>query len=145
MVGGMAQTAHAFSPETATELMDDHPKRDTRGRRIAAPARRAEIVAGYAASGLTQKAFARQEGVNYRTLVAWLGQNRRRSDGDANTAITTTATSDALPRFAQVTWPPAAAPSSRIEVILPDGVTLRGNDPCDLLVLVQALAPRHPC
>lgn len=62
---------------TPAELIDDEHKRDTRGRRIAEPHRRAESIAGYASGGLTQKAYARREGVNDHTLVAWLGQSRR--------------------------------------------------------------------
>ena len=64
---------------TEVELIEDEDKRDKRGRRIAEPRRRAEIVAAYAASGLTQKAYARREGVNYHTLVSWLGRTRRES------------------------------------------------------------------
>ncbi len=125
---------------TTTELVDDQRKSDTRGRQIIGPERRAEIVAGYEASGLTQKAYARREGVNYHTLVAWLGQSRRQGapqgPGTAPEASTL--------RFAQLGWPPAAAPaSSRLEVVLPDGVTLRGDDPAALLVLLGALAPRR--
>mgnify|MGYP001547292819 CR=1 FL=1 len=60
-----------------TELVDGGEKRDARGRKIANAARRAEVLAAYATSGLTQKAFARQEGVNYHTLVAWLGREPR--------------------------------------------------------------------
>lgn len=125
-----------------TELIDDGHKRDGRGRRIAEPRRREEIIAGYAASGLTQKAYARREGVNYHTLVSWLGRGRRESaapgspDGPAAPS----------PRFAQLSWPasaPAAVP--RLEVVLPDGVVLRGDDPAALLVLLNALAPRRPC
>lgn len=41
----------AMEANTTTELVDDQRKRDTRGRHIAGPERRAEIVAGYAASG----------------------------------------------------------------------------------------------
>jgi hypothetical protein len=50
------------------------------------------------------------------------------------------------PRFAQLTWPPdAPSTGSRLEVVLPDGVILRGDDPAALLVLFNALAPRRPC
>jgi transposase-like protein len=129
---------------TTAELVDDELKRDTRGRRIAEPGRRAEIVAGYPSSGLTQKAYARREGVNYHTFVSWLGQSRRpaalpgpRSEPRAP-----------APRFAQLTWPPTtstAPTASRLEVVLPDGITLRGDDPAALLILLRALAPRRPC
>jgi len=129
------------TPTTPTELVDEEHKRDTRGRRIADPRRRAEIVAGYAASGLTQKAYARREGVNYHTFVAWLNQARRHlaAPGSVITA------EEGAPRFAQLAWAPAAATSSRLEVVLPDGVILRGDDPAALLVLLNALAPRPPC
>lgn len=126
-----------------TELMDDAHKRDTRGRRIAEPERRAEIVAGYLSSGLTQKAYARREGVNYHTFVSWLGRSRRSvappRPGSGSEAAAPT------PRFAQLTWPPAAPTASRLEVVLPDGITLRGDDPAALLILLRALAPRPRC
>lgn len=131
---------------TPAELIDDEHKRDTRGRHIAEPHRKAEIVAGYAASGLTQKAYAWREGVNYHTLVFWLGQSRRGSIPGAATRIAIDATH--APRFAQLAWPPATpiAPStSRLEVVLPDGVILRGDDPAALLILLRALAPRRAC
>lgn len=125
---------------TMTELVDDQRKSDTRGRRIAGPERRAEIIAGYATSGMTQKAYARREGVNYHTLVAWLGRSRR------DQTATEPAPEANAPRFAQLAWPPDAGPtSSRLEIVLPDGVTLRGDDPAALLVLLGALAPRRSC
>jgi len=129
---------------TPAELIDDEHKRDTRGRRIAERHRRAEIIAGYASSGLTQKAYARREGVNYHTLVAWLGQSRRHCSPPRSARETEVN----APRFAQLTWPPAAcaAPNaSRLEVVLPDGVTLRGDDPAAMLILLRALAPNRIC
>lgn len=130
---------------TDAELIEDEHKRDTRGRRIAEPRRREEIVAGYAGSGLTQKTYARQEGVNYHTLVSWLGRRRRESDRAAPPPAPSAPVAS-VARFAQLTWP-SAAPSavSRLEVVLPDGVILRGDDPAALLVLLNALAPRRPC
>ena len=140
------------TPSTSTELINDEHKRDTRGRRITEPRRKAEVIAGYASSGLTQKAYARREGVNYHTLVSWLGQSRRNRDPRPSPALETEVNA---PRFAQLTWPPAlssaqpSAPSaSRLEVVLPDGVILRGEDPSALVILLRALAalsPRRPC
>lgn len=130
-----------------TELIEGEHKRDRRGRRIAEPGRREEIVAGYAGSGLTQKAYARREGVNYHTLVAWLGRSRQGPGvvGRPRRA-SKLAESPTRPRFAQVNWPMAApATAPRIEVVLPDGVILRGDDPAALLVLLNALASRRPC
>jgi hypothetical protein len=59
----------------ATELIET--KRDERGRRITPAAERETLVRAYEESGLTQKAFARQEGVKYTTFVSW-GRSRRR-------------------------------------------------------------------
>lgn len=56
-----------------TEVVDDKQRRDTRGRRIVAEERCAELLAAYDASGLTQSAFAWREGINVHTFVAWLG------------------------------------------------------------------------
>lgn len=130
---------------TDTELIEDGHKRDGRGRRIAEPRRREEIVAGYAGSGLTQKAYARREGVNYHTLVAWLGRSRRDRAGLAS-SLSTSKSAAPTPRFVQMGWP-AATPESgaRIEIVLPDGVILRGEDPAALLDVFNALAPRRPC
>ena len=47
------------------EIVEARDKQDTRGRKIADEARRAEVFAGYPASGLTQQAYARREGINY--------------------------------------------------------------------------------
>ncbi len=127
-----------------TELMEDAHKRDTRGRRIAEPERRAEILAGYVGSGLSQKAYARREGINYHTFVAWLGRSRHNARSTSGTQPAVAAE----PRFAQLTWPPPLAATSsqlRLEVVLPDGITLRGDDPAALVILVRALAPRRPC
>lgn len=68
----------AITPEVEVD-----EKRDARGRKIIGERRREEVLAGYEASGLTQKAYARREGVNYRTFVAWLGQ---RTPGERDSA-----------------------------------------------------------
>jgi len=130
------------TPPPSSELIIEEPKRDTRGRRITNSQRKSEIVAGYESSGLTQREFARREGVNYHTLVAWLGQSRR-VGGDA-ASVATTASERAVPRFAEASWP-ARAGSSRLEVVLSDGVTVRGEDPAELVILLRALMPRRPC
>ena len=56
------------------EVVSDEAKRDTRGRKIIAAARWRELVAQYEGSRLTQSKFARREGINYSTFVAWLGR-----------------------------------------------------------------------
>jgi transposase-like protein len=59
------------------EVIDTGEKRDGRGRRIAAAQQRRELLAVYERSELTQKAFARREGVNYHTFTYWVQQWRR--------------------------------------------------------------------
>lgn len=131
------------TPVITTELIKDYRKHDTRGRRITEPKRKAEIISGYAASGLTQKAYARSEGVNYHTLVSWLGQSRLVGGSRPRSKQQTEAKA---PGFAQITWPPplpgapAETTAARLEVVLPDGVIVRGDDPASLVVLLRALA-----
>ena len=43
-----------------TEIVDTGSKRDSRGRRVVDGKRRAELLAEYDRSGLTQKAFAQK-------------------------------------------------------------------------------------
>ena len=132
---------------TATEVLNDEHKRDTRGRRIAERQRKAELISGYASSGLTQKAYARREGVNYHTFVSWLGQNRRLGSVPSLSGKAATNAAKA-PGFVQLTWPaPSAATSSaqRLEVVLADGVTVRGDDPAAMMLLLRALVPARTC
>jgi transposase-like protein len=63
------------------EVVDTGEKRDGRGRRITPRERRAELVRAYRASGLTQAAFARQEGVKYPTFAHWVQQERQKRKG----------------------------------------------------------------
>ena len=59
------------------ELVTGDEKRDSRGRKIAGDARREAVLAAYERCGVTQREFARMEGVNYHTLVDWLVRRRR--------------------------------------------------------------------
>ena len=114
----------------ATEVLDDERKRDTRGRKIAAPEHRAELLAAFDTSGLTQRAFARREGVNFHTFVAWL--QRRRTTGAAPPAL----------RFHEVCLAPRAPGTPRaaaLEVALPGGMIVRGDSVAAVAELVRAL------
>ncbi len=95
------------------ELMCGDEKRDTRGRRIAARERRAQIVAAFAASGMTQRAFARREGVNANTLARWVWLSRRAA-----------VAKPAALRFAELKLP-TAAPAWLFEIALPNGCVVR--------------------
>ena len=61
----------------ATELLE--AKRDEHGRRITPAAERENVVRAYTESGLTQKAFAKKEGLKYSTFVSWVQGHRRQS------------------------------------------------------------------
>ncbi len=91
-------------------------------------ARRAELLAAYDRSGLTQKAFAQREGVNVHTFVSWLQQRRR--------ALAATAMSPAV-QFAELPW--SGARPAGLEVVLPDGATVRGAVAAEVAAVVRLL------
>lgn len=111
-----------------TEVVDSGSKRDRRGRQVSNKQRRAELLAAYDRSGLTQKAFAEREGVNVHTLVSWLLQRRRAAGVVARPGTV---------QFAELPW--SGAPPAALEVTLPDGVTIRGRVAAEVAVLVQLL------
>jgi transposase-like protein len=117
--------------ETQTaELVETRDKRDGRGRMIVDGARRAALLAAYEQSGLTQKAFARREGVSYGTFVAWLGRYRR---GEALGGKQTGPVS--FQELCLEAGPAAAG----LEVRWPNGITIRGRSPREVAALVRAL------
>jgi len=61
---------------TSTNAAPAHGKPAAQARRNAAIAQRERLIALYKTSGLSQKAFARREGVNYHTFVSWLAHSR---------------------------------------------------------------------
>jgi hypothetical protein len=84
------------------------------------------VLAAYAKSGLTQRAFAREEGIKYSSLVRWLGLSRRGQVVAAKPPI----------RFAEVKFG-ARAPG--LEIVLPNGVMIRGGDVAQLAAMMKAL------
>ena len=106
-----------------TEVVDRGEKRDGRGRRIAAAQEREALLAAYARSGLTQRAFATREGVKFCTFVSWLSRQRR-----AQTKST----------FAEVSVGGGDG-AAVIEVALPDGLVVRGRDLEQLAAMVGRL------
>jgi transposase-like protein len=103
----------------ATELIES--KRDERGRKITPRAEREAVVRAYETSGLTQKAFAERERINYTTFVSWVQECRRR-DAPAKVG------------FAELALARSAAP---VEVQLPDGTVIRGSKAEEVARLVQ--------
>ena len=63
---------------TITEWVDTGEKRDERGRRMVPAKERALLIEAYGKSGLTQRAFAKREGIKYFTFIDWLQQARQR-------------------------------------------------------------------
>ena len=124
-----------------TEVCTDLEKRDDRGRRLLKKEHWASLMSAYDASGLTQVAFARQEGINYHTFMGWLARRRRelkqpeRMDMDAELTSTRT-------HFQELTLksqPQMPAAAYTLEVSLPCGTVLRGQDAGSLAGLVSAL------
>ena len=106
-------------------------KHDERGRRIADAQEREALMAGYAASGMTQRAFAQREGINPFTFAGWLRQRRM-------VAAATPPAPSVVPRFVELGFPRAAV-GFGLEVVLPDGLIVRGSDAKQLAVLVRRL------
>jgi transcriptional regulator with XRE-family HTH domain len=114
------------------EVVSTGEKRDQRGRKLTPPGRIAELLRAYRASGLTQAAFARREGLKYPTFAHWVQASRR----------TAPAQSEAV-RFAEVKVTPAAKPSGesapRLEARLPDGTAIIAASAAELAALLRAL------
>jgi transposase-like protein len=128
------------------EVVDMGEKRDGRGRRITAARRRTELVKAYHASGMTMAAFARREGVKYPTFAHWV-MKAAKASGPAAPAPAPVPGAAPI-RFAELKLSaPAAVPSAPrkptvregLEVRLPDGTVLRGNNPAELAALICAL------
>jgi len=103
-------------------------KHDGRGRRLAAAGEREKLLVAYHASGLTQVGFAEREGINRFTLATWLRKERLAAAKPA---------AGAAPRFLEVRVPPVAGFS--LEVVMADGLVLRGHDGQQLAALVRRL------
>ncbi|MEN9635029.1 MAG: hypothetical protein RL077_3433 [Verrucomicrobiota bacterium] len=131
-------------------LVETGEKRDRLGRRITPVDRRAELVAAWRESGLTQTAFARREGIKYTTFCGWAqtehaagrfpvvspGGPRRQPAVAKKSAV----------RFVEAVEACPSAPSHLLargtpdwEVRLPDGTVLRGPNATDLAALVRAI------
>jgi hypothetical protein len=123
----------ATNTNGTTELIDTGERRDTLGRVVVPKPRREELVNAWQASGLTQAAFAKREGVRYSTFAHWVQQAKKKAPAVRAPRVN-------LPRqvkFTEVALPPALAPA--LEVRLPDGTLLRGGNATELVKLVQAL------
>lgn len=117
-------------------LMDitNSNQQEPRTRNVTDEIRRAELLRAYQASGLTQRAFARREGINYHTFISWLVQQRR---AGAMAGL------HSMP--APVPGEGSAGPAaSRLEVSLPGEIVVRGDNPTDVATLVHSLRHGSP-
>ncbi len=120
-----------------TQIVDDGQKRDRRGRVNWPKQRRAELLAEYERSGMSQAAFARRAGVRYPTFAHWVQEARREPR-----ARSAHGPRPAAPQFAEVRLGTAsAAPpvGPELSVTLPGGLIARGTDADALAALVRAL------
>ena len=108
----------------ATELVETGAKRDGRGRRLARRLEREAVIAAYERSDLTQREFAQREGIKFFTFTGWLKRHRAADPG---------------PAFMQVKMARRAA-GAGLEVALPNGVVVRGDEVEQIAVLVQRLS-----
>ncbi len=109
------------------EVIHREKKRDERGHYIYDEERKRRIMEGYDKSELTQKAYAKKEGIKYSTLISWL-QGRRRANGQTKS----------LMKFEELRMPVATLGAS-IEVALPDGTLVRGTSARALAELLKLL------
>lgn len=115
-----------------TELVETGEKRDRIGRKITPGQRRAELVAAWQGSGLTQAEFARREGIIYSSFAAWVQASRRAGKRRRRGMPAVRFVEAKLP----VTGP---ASGTTLEVRLPDGTVVRGTNGNELAALVRAL------
>jgi transposase-like protein len=125
------------------EVVETGEKHDVLGRRRTPPERRAELLAAYRSSGLTQAAFAQREGLTYSTFCTWAQAEREagrlpRAQAGRRGRRPVPATS-ALVRFAEVKVGLPVTPPGGLEVRLSDGTVLRGSNAAELAALVRAL------
>jgi hypothetical protein len=107
--------------------MDISANQPARGRVATNETQRVAFLAAFESSGLTQKAFAQREGINYHTFVSWLVQQRR-------AAKTASARGTPIPS-GQMT----DTNSGRLEVSLPGEIVVRGDNPFSVASLVHSL------
>ena len=117
------------------EVVDDGAVCDSRGRRHRPRSERERITQASFESDLSLKAFARSEGVNYHTLVGW----RLRYKSKLEESKLEVPKTDKRPEPVHFTEFRLPERSSGLEVHLPDGTLLRGDDAEGLSTLVKAL------
>ncbi|QYM78334.1 helix-turn-helix domain-containing protein [Horticoccus luteus] len=139
----MAITTTGAAAET--EVIETGEQRDALGRRRRPAEQRAELLAAYRSSGLTQRAFARREGINYTTFCSWAqceraaGRLAPARPGRPQAGVVTAVRPPERISFVEAALPAMAGGSAELRVRLPDGTEVRGGDVAELAKLVRAL------
>ena len=115
----------SLSPEVCNDL----EKRDGLGRRLLSKDQWSEVLTAYDSSGMTQKAFCRHEGLNHNSFVYQLSLRRNK----------TLVCDDTAPKFRQLQMSTAVSGCFALEVSLPCGAVVRGNDAAELAPLIRLL------
>lgn len=110
-------------------LVDDDSKRDSRGRRQMPKAERERLAKESLNCGISLRDFARSEGINYNSLIYWRQQLRDKAPAPQTLSEPTV-------HFAECTLPANGHP---LEVQLPDGTLVRGNNAEAIAHLIKAL------
>ena len=84
----------------------------------------------FGTSGMTQEAFARREGINRYTLATWLRKKRQEALKQAPSVPQ---------RFVELGLPRSTASRFCLEVVLPDGLIVRGSEAKQLAALIRGL------
>lgn len=113
-----------------TEVCNELEKRDGLGRRLLSKDQWAEVLSAYDRSGMTQKGFCRHEGLNHNSFVYQLSL-RRSKTVDPN--------GPPAQRFRQLQMSSPVTGSFLLEVSLPCGSVVRGNDAVELARLTGLL------
>jgi hypothetical protein len=112
-----------------TEVVAEESRRDRRGRTLLCEERWAELFAGYEKSGQSQREYCREQGINIHTFVARLAKRRRER----------VVVGSAVGGFVEAKMPAGLFGSQLLEVLLPNGLLLRGSEPASLALLVRVL------
>jgi hypothetical protein len=128
---------------TTTELVETGEKRDLLGRKLTPGERRAELLAAFKTSGLTQAEFVRREGLRYSTFCTWAQRERAAGRLPLAQPGRKQSSPTAHPRrrinFVEATLPAVVATLGGLSVRLADGTELRGGNAKELAALMRAL------
>lgn len=118
-----------MKPGVAVEALE-LAKHDDGGRRLADERERQRLLMAFDVSGLTQRVFARQEGINYFTFAGWL--RRRRLEAGQRVG----SPREKPPAFVEVNLPKGGF---AMEVVLPGGLIVRASRAEDAVACVKGL------